>query len=134
MYLEYLVIVSTGMNNPGYIVSLRSGYVLVERRPGYRVVLSEMPAFLREISAFCDEARCRKVLLVGPSTSVDLSTLDLYDLGEQIAGSRLQIAIVESHDASDEDETFLETVVFNRGGPLQFFATAEDAEHWLAST
>lgn len=112
-------------------MSYQSGYVLVERLPGHKVILSDMPAFLREISAFCDAAGCRKVLLRGPRTTVDLSTLDLYDLGEQIAGSRLQIAVVETHDASDEDEAFLETVVFNRGGPLQFFDAEEDARNWL---
>ena len=73
------------------------------------------------------------MLLRGPKTNVDLSTLVLYDLGEQIARSRLQIAVVESHDASEEDETFLETVVFNRGGPLQFFETEEEAKDWLES-
>lgn len=119
------------MANPDYQVSLQTGYVLVQRSPDYTVVLSEMPAFLKEISAFCEEAGCRKVLILGPGTKVDLSTLDLYDLGEQIARSRLQIAIVETHDASDEDEAFLETVVFNRGGPLQFFKTEDDARDWL---
>lgn len=122
------------MNNPDYQMSYQSGYVLVERSPGYKVVLSDMPAFLREISAFCDESGCRKVLILGPSTTVDLSTLDLYDLGEQIARSRLQIAVVETHDASSEDEAFLETVVFNRGGPLQFFETEDDARDWLDIT
>lgn len=111
------------MNSPDYQISRRSGYVLVQRSPDYTVVLSEMPAFLREVSAFCEEAHCRKVMVLGPRTNVGLSTLDLYDLGEQIARSRLQIAMVETHDASDEDEAFLETVVFNRGGPLQFFAS-----------
>ena len=122
------------MNDPDYQISLQSGYVLVERSPGYRVALDKMPAFLREISAFCDETRCRKVLILGSQTNVDLSIVDLFDLGEQIAESRLQIAIVESHDASDEDEYFLETVVFNRGGPLQFFETEESAKEWLDSS
>ena len=121
------------MDAPDYQISLRSSYVLVERPPGYTVVLSEMPAFLRDLSAFCEEARCRKVLLLGPETRVGLSTVDLYDLGEDIARARLKIAIVESHDASDDDEYFLETVVLNRGSPLQFFQTEEDAKDWLDS-
>jgi hypothetical protein len=29
------------------------------------------------------------------------------------------------------DEDFLETVVFNRGGPLQFFETEKEAKSWL---
>ena len=122
------------MNDPDYKISYRSDHVLVERSPGYKVVLDKMPAFLRDLSTFCDEAGCRKVLLLGTKTDVDLSTLDIYDLGEQIARLRLQIAIVESHDASDDDEQFLETVVFNRGGPLQFFASEQDAKDWLDSS
>lgn len=122
------------MNDPGYRISLQPDYVLVERSPGYEVVLGEMPAFLRELSTYCDEARCRKVLLLGSRTIVDLSIVDLYDLGTGIAGLHLQIAIVESHDASDDDESFLETVALNRGGPIQFFKTEEDARHWLDSS
>jgi len=119
------------MGNSKYRISHQPGYVLVERLPDYEVVFDEMPEFLAEMSAFCDEVDCRKVLLLGPKTNVNLSTLDLYDLGERIAGTRLQIAMVESHDASDADEEFLETVVFNRGGPIQFFANQDDAKHWL---
>ena len=121
------------MDAPDYQISLRPYYVLVKRPPGYTVVLSEMPAFLRDLSSFCEEAGCRKVLVLGSETRVGLSTVDLYDLGEQIARARLKIAVVESHDASDDDEFFLETVVFNRGGPLQFFKTEEDAKDWLGS-
>lgn len=122
------------MGNAKYRMSLQPGYVLVERPPDYEVVSDDMPEFLTEMSAFCDEAGCRKVLILGPKTQVDLSTLDLFELGEEIASSRLQIAMVESHDASDKDENFLETVVFNRGGPFQFFDTEDDAKHWLESS
>jgi len=119
------------MGNADYKISIQSDYVLVERSKGYEVVLNEMPAMLTELSAACNEANCRKVLILGPRTKVRLETLDIYDLGEQIASSRLQIAIVESHDASADDENFLETVVFNRGGPLQFFINEEEAKDWL---
>jgi len=47
---------------------------------------------------------------------------------------RLQIAVVESHDASKDDGRFLETVVFNRGGPLQFFDTEDKARDWLENS
>ena len=92
-----------------------------------------MPAFFRELSTYCDEAGCRKVLLLGSKTTVNLSVVDLYELGTKIAGLRLQIAIVESHDASDDDESFFEAVALNRGGPIQFFNTEEEAQHWLDS-
>ena len=119
------------MGNSDYKISSQPGFVLVERPYDYEVVLDEQPATLTKISALCDETGCRKVLILGPKTKVNLSVLDIYDLGEVIAKSHLQIAIAESHDASKDDEDFLETVVFNRGGPLQFFDTEKEAKSWL---
>jgi len=114
-----------------YKISVQSNFVLVERPKNYEVVLKEMPAMLTKLSAVCKESGCRKVLILGSKTKVNLDTLDIYNLGEQIASLRLQIAIVESHDASIDDENFLETVVFSRGGPLQFFMDEGDAKDWL---
>jgi len=115
-----------------YEISIRHDYILVERPEDYEVILGEMPAMLAELSAVCKEVGCRKVLILGSKTHVSLETMDIHDLGNLIANTHLQIAIVESHDASDDDENFLETVVFNRGGPLQFFVDEEEAKNWLA--
>ncbi len=112
-------------------ISIQPGYLRVERPQRYKVVLSEQPAELMKISASCREAGCRKVLIVGPRTRVSLSTLDIYQLGEKITKMGLQIAIVESHDAPGDDVGFLETVVFNRGGTIQFFDNEQDAKNWL---
>jgi hypothetical protein len=119
------------MGNSDYKVSSQPGFVLVERPYDYEVVLDEQPATLAKISALCDETGCRKILILGPKTKVKLSVMDIYDLGEEIAKMHLQVAIAESHDASKDDEDFLETVVFNRGGPLQFFETEKEAKSWL---
>ncbi len=120
------------MENADYKISIQPDYVLVERAKGYEVVLHEMPALLAKVSAACRDAGSKKVLILGPGTKVRLGTLDIFDLGEQIADFHLQIAIVESHDASADDESFLETVAFNRGGPIQFFSTEAEAKDWLA--
>ena len=119
------------MSNSDYKISSQPGFVLVERAHDYEVVLDEQPATLTKISALCDATGCRKVLILGPRTKVKLSVLDIYDLGEEIAKTHLQIAIAESHDASKDDEDFLETAVFNRGGPLQFFDSEKEAKSWL---
>lgn len=119
------------MGSTDYKISIQPDFVLVERPDNYKIHIKNMPAMLTELSAACAEAGCRKVLIVGPKTKIHLDTLDIFNLGEQIAGLRLQIAIVESHDASIDDENFLETVVFNRGGPLQFFMDEEEAKDWL---
>ena len=119
------------MGDSNYKMSAQPGYVLVERSPDFEVDLDGQREILADMSDFCEAADCRKVLIVGPKTTVKLSLLDIYELGEEIAKLHLQIAVAESHDASSDDEEFLETVVFNRGGPIQFFESENEARDWL---
>ena len=119
------------MSRPDYKMSIQDGYVLVERPEGYEVVANALPAMLMELSAFCKTSGCQKVLVLGPKTKVHLALMDIYDLGSEIANLHLQIAMVESHDASGEDVSFLENVVANRGGPIRFFDSANEAKEWL---
>jgi len=119
------------MSKSEQTLSIKSGYILVERPPGYEVVLTEQSARLMEILALCKQADCRKVLVLGQNTDVRLLTVDIFDLGVQIAELGLQIAVVESHDAPDKDVKFLENVVANRGDPIQFFDNTKDAKDWL---
>ncbi len=63
-----------------------------------------------------------------------LSVTDIYDLGEEIAKLGLRIAVVESHDASVEDVTFLENVVSNRSNPIRFFHNEQGAKDWRKIT
>jgi hypothetical protein len=65
---------------------------------------------------------------------VYLAAFDIYDLGKDIAETDLQLAMVESHDASAEQVEFLENVAVNRGGSIQFFDTEEEAKSWLGVT
>ena len=97
-------------------ISIQPDYVLVERPRDYKVVLSKQKKSLLEISAVCEKAGCHRVLILGPRTKVRLSVSDIYNLGTDIANLRLQIAVVELHDASNENVTFLETVVSPRNG------------------
>lgn len=69
--------------------------------------------------------------MTGKGTRVDLNALDIYELGEIIARHHLQIALVENHDAAEEDVSFLQYVSGNRGCPLRFFDTEEEAQKWL---
>ena len=119
------------MGKSDYKMSVQDGYVLVERPENYEVVANELPAMLTDLSTFCDKAGCQKALVLGPKTKVDLALLEIYDLGSDLAELHLQIAMVESHDASDEDVSFLENVVANRGGPIRFFNTEKEAKNWL---
>ena len=119
------------MENVNYKMSIRPGYVLVERPAGFEVVPNEQPAMLSELSSFCKAAAREKVLILGSKTKVSLSQFDILDLGKEIAEVNLQIAVVESHNASDEDVDFLETVALNRGGSIRFFDNQKEAEGWL---
>ena len=119
------------MSNSEQTLSIKPGFVLVERPPDYEVTLSDQSARLMEIFALCKEAGTQNVLVVGPRTNVNLSTIDIFNLGEQIAKLGLRIAVVEFHDASDGDVSFLENVATNRGGSMEFFTNQQDAIDWL---
>lgn len=121
------------MDHSNYKISNQHDYVLLERPRNYVVVPDEQPAMLAELMNACQQAGTRNVLIVGPNTKVALSTMDGIELGEKIAESRLRIAIVEVHDAANEDVEFLENVVWNRGGQIQFFDSKKEAEDWLRS-
>ena len=119
------------LNNPDYKISTERSYILVERSRDYEVVWSEQPAMLQKIADSCKEAGCKKVLVVGPRTRVSLSVTDIFNLGQEIAKLDLKIAVVELHDASNDDVKFLENVAMNRGGPIRFFDNQQEAEAWL---
>ncbi len=119
------------MGNSDYKMSTQSGYVLLERPPDYEVAMNEQPEVLADITAFCKAVSRRKVLILGPKTKVNLSALDILDLGKEIAKLNLQIAVVESHDASNEDVDFLKNVALNEGGLIRFFDTQKEAKGWL---
>jgi hypothetical protein len=133
-YLAHTTFWQFDMGKSEYQISIQPGYVLVERVQDYEVVLSEQPAMLMAISASCKEAGCRNVLILGLRTKVRLSVQNIFDLGQEIAKLGLQIAVVESHDAQEENVKFLENVVTNRGGPIQFFDNEQHVKDWLGIT
>lgn len=112
-------------------ITIQSGYVLVERPQNYEVDLNGLPEMLVELANFCKEADCRKVLIVGENIEVNLGVMDIFKLGSQLARTPLRIAMVETHDASDEDVGFLQNVALNRGGQIQFFDSGREAKDWL---
>ena len=83
---------------------------------------------LKEVSAFCKEAGCKRVLVLGSRTKVNLTLADIQVFGTEAAKLRLQVAVVESHDASNEYVNFLENVMWNRGGSIQFFDDEKEAQ------
>ncbi len=119
------------MTSSNFEVSIQRNYVLVERAKDYVVILDEQPRMLTQLSAICKEANCRNVLILGTKTKVRLSTLDILELASQIANTRLKIAVVEVHDAPDENVSFLEDAVWNRGGLIRFYSSGKTAKNWL---
>lgn len=112
-------------------MSLQPGYVLVERPLGYEVSLDSHSAEIQRLADFCSDSDRKKVLITGRDTKVNLEPMDLYDLCREVAQHHLQIAMVEIHNASEEDVFFFQNVSNNRGGPLNFFDTEEEAKEWL---
>lgn len=119
------------MTSSNFEISIQRNYVLVERAKDYVVIFDEQPRMLAQLSAICKEANCRNVLILGTKTKVGLSTLDILELAHRIANTRLKIAVAEVHDAPDEDVSFLESAVWNRGGLIRFFDSGKKAENWL---
>jgi hypothetical protein len=119
------------MENPRQTISIQTNYVLVERPPGYEVILSEQAQVLLELSTACNKAGCKKVLILGPRTKMSLSAFDILELGAGIAKLDVQMAIVELSDASDDAVSLLESAALNRGGEVKFFDNVNVAKDWL---
>jgi hypothetical protein len=119
------------MENLNQSISIQPDFVLVERPPGYEVVLGEQPAALLELSTACNNADCNKVLVLGARTKIKLSAFDILELGAEIAKLDIRMAIVELHDASDDAVSLLECAALNRGGAVKFFENVSDAKGWL---
>ena len=122
------------MRNSEQTISIRPDHILIERPPGYEVVLREQSKDLLELSAASNRTGCKKVLVVGPRTKVCLSMFDILELGKRIAKLDIQMAIVEIHDASNDAVSLLKTVAFNRGSQIRFFDNVGDAKGWLEIT
>jgi len=114
-----------------YRMSVKPEYVLVERTKGFKVDADDQPEMLRELSSVCEKAACHKVLILGNDTQVNLSAFDILALASEIAETKLRIAVVETHDASDDEVKFLESAVWNRGGYIRFFNSEAEARYWL---
>ncbi len=110
---------------------VQPGYLLVKRPDNYEVVPSEQPHFLETVADHCAKAGCRKVLIIGRGTKVNLGTADIFKLGEAVAKLGLRIALVERDDAAAQEREFLENVATNRGSPLRFFESDVAAKEWL---
>ena len=119
------------MGGLDYKMSIQPGFVLVERPQDYKVETTRLPEMLMELSVFCKAVACRKVLILGPDTKVKLSKSDIVDLGTELAKLNLQMAIVESHDASDDEVNLLENEAGERGGSVRFFDSEPTARDWL---
>ena len=119
------------MRNSDQAITIHPDYILVERPPDYEVVLGEQPKALLELSAACNEADCKKVLVVGPRSRISLSAFDIVEVGKEIGKLDIQMAIAELHDASTDAVSLLKTVALNRGSTIRFFDNVKDAKDWL---
>ncbi len=119
------------MTEKNYTLSVHDDHVYVERAPNAEVAMADQKVMIEEIMQTCRETGCRNVIVAGAAVKVGLSTLDLLQIGNEVANARLRVAVVEDHDASTDDVSFLENVAWNRGGLIRFFDTDADARDWL---
>ncbi len=119
------------MSDPEYAISIQSGYVLVENPPDYDVVWIEQQPKLKAISAACSEAGNRNVLIRESNANVKLTVTQIFNLGVEVGKLQLKIAMVSTHDQSQENERLLENAATNRGSCVRFFNREQDAKDWL---
>jgi hypothetical protein len=119
------------MTDLNHIISIKSGYVLVEEPANFEVIWKKQKSRLREISAACLEGNTKKVLVIGTATKVHLSMTELLMLAREISKLELKAALVVSNDISSEMKPLFEEISTNRGSPIQFFEKEKDARAWL---
>jgi len=119
------------MEKADQVITIHPDHILVERPPDYEVEISGQLQALVTLSAVCNQANCKKVLIVGPRTRVELSAFDIVELGKEIAKLDIQLAIAETHDASDDAVSLLESVALSRGCHIRYFDDVEVAKDWL---
>lgn len=94
-------------------------------------MLNEQLARLPEIAAKCDEAGHRKVLVLGTTVKVRMSSFEFFQLGKAVANLQLRCAIVAQHDIPRETMSLFENAATNRGSPLRFIDSVDAAKGWL---
>ena len=82
----------------------------------------------------CDKERAHKVLVNNLKViGTDVSTIDRFYLGEQlanVAGGKIKVAVVWPEKDIDK---FAENVAINRGGDICVVGDIETAKKWLLS-
>jgi hypothetical protein len=88
--------------------------------------------YVRELVAKCEETRKSRILLYRDIPAV-LSGVDVFHtVSESLAAlSGKKLALVNPHEAIEQEVGFGMTVGQNRGGNYRNFKTVEDAEAWL---
>lgn len=120
------------MDHQGAVFSFQDGYVLVQEPPDYVVDRHQIGDKLKAIAEYCAKVGSYKVMSVGPSATIRLSTLEIYQAGVYLAQLSLKLAVVfDEHDLSPRDVEFVKDVASNRGAEIGFFTNQSDALQWL---
>ncbi|HEY7753282.1 MAG TPA: hypothetical protein VH856_05660 [Steroidobacteraceae bacterium] len=110
---------------PGYLHFTVTGPNTVENVRGY----------LQDVFREAEVRNCASILIEERLTGKRLETWDVYQIaaagGSQLAGRMNAVAYVDVNAHGDLMK-FAETVLNNRGLPMNVFATVAEAEAWLA--
>jgi len=94
---------------------------------------AELPKFASDASAFLHEHGCTRILNDLREVDLELSTVDIYDIPNLVAGSGIERsvkrAVVFSRDVGDYQ--FFETVSVNQGQFVRVFEDFDVAVTWL---
>jgi hypothetical protein len=80
------------------------------------------------------EAKNYKKILITENFKNEISTMDMFILGEKLlemASRNTSVAFVDKQLQQMEMNKFTETVIYNRGGRGKAFSDMKEAEKWL---
>ena len=88
----------------------------------------------QNIADLCRQNECKKVLLDSRELTIDLGTMDLYQIGSLLAetrGSLVKFSILGTDEQVPSDN-FMENVAVNRGGFVRVFTVEDEGIAWLS--
>ena len=109
------------------------GYVHVRLAPAYALTVASMSRLWSELRAFSQVHGCRSILCEGVNPKRAMSAGEIYQSGQSLSQELLgfQVACYWEGYQIDQLTDLLKDVARNRGVIIQFFASRDEALHWL---
>lgn len=121
------------MENKGYTIERREGYIYVHHSPDTQITRETSAAVWEELGRICKEENCSNILVEADAPTRKMDTTAAFESGTQLArmAAGLKLALLFHDYKPDELSEFFKTVAHNRGVRIEFFSDREKALDWL---